>query len=148
MPESQLDRFAAKIHMGYPTEKRELAILQAASLDPLRDLPTAILGASDLIRLQAATEHVHVSDRVAMYAKRVIDASRNHTDLKVGISTRGGIIWLRMAKAKALLAHRDFVTPDDLRDIAVCCLAHRVVTKSGVDAAHCMRALLAAIAPV
>jgi MoxR-like ATPase len=145
LPESQLDRFAAKIHLGYPTTKREVEILQAASMDPLESLPSGVLCIEDLLKLQKETEAVHVSERIIAYAKKVIDSSRSHADIKIGVSTRGGVIWLRMAKAKALLSSRDFVIPDDLREIAVSCLAHRIVVRGGIEAENCIRVLLSQI---
>lgn len=134
LPESQLDRFAAKVKMGYPTERREVQILKEATRDPLEGLTAGLLSPDGLRGLQAAATRVHISDRVATYAKRLIDRSRASERLRVGVSTRGGVIWLRMARAMALRAGREFVTPDDLQMLAVTCLAHRVVPGVSTDA--------------
>lgn len=143
LPESQLDRFAAKIKMGYPTEKREVEIFQAAARDPLANVPAGVIKEADLAALQAELDRVHIAERVASYAKRVVDRSRASDRLRVGISTRGGVTWLRMARAHALLAGREFVTPDDLQVMAQACLGHRVVAQPGVAAEGVVKDLLA-----
>ncbi len=145
LPESQLDRFAARIKMGYPTERREVEILQAAARDPLGALPESILSREQLAELQEKGESIHIAERVAKYAKRFIDASRAEPRLRVGISTRGGVTWLRMAKALALLVGRDFVIPDDLKELALPCLAHRVVAGTGASAEAVITELMARI---
>lgn len=145
LPESQLDRFAARLKMGYPTERRELEILQAATRDPLGSLPTAVLTRGHLSDLQETVDAIHIAERVAKYAKRFIDGSRTEPRLRVGVSTRGGVMWLRMAKALAVLAGRDYVIPDDLKELAVACLAHRVVASSGASADGVIAELMARI---
>ena len=134
LPESQLDRFSAKLKMGYPSEQRELDILRAAVRDPLASVPAGVMQLAELKQLQDLVETVHISERVASYAKRLIDQSRTSGGLRVGVSTRGGVIWMRMARAYALYQQRDFVTPDDLQALAVPCLAHRVVAQPTTSA--------------
>ena len=128
LPESQLDRFAAKLQMGYPSAKRELEILQAAERDPLRGVRENVVDGSTMLQLSKDLEAIHVSPSVAQYVKKIIDASRTHPKIRLGISTRGGVQWLRMAKAMAMLQGRAFVIPDDLQRLAVPCLAHRLQT--------------------
>ncbi len=143
LPESQLDRFAAKVRLGYPSERHELDILQAAQRDPLAALPSGIISVDELRTLMQAVDEVHTAERVAAYAKRLIDASRASADLRIGVSTRGGIIWMRMARAMALRSGRDFVTPDDLQALAGVCLAHRLVPQAGATADAVVRQLIA-----
>lgn len=145
LPESQLDRFAAKIKMGYPTTRREMEILQAASNDPLRGVPIGVLTLDELASFSSGLDGVHVSDKVASYAKRILDASRASDKLRVGISTRGGVIWVRMAKAKALLAGRSYVIPDDLQALATSCLAHRVLAQANGSADAAIKDLIARV---
>lgn len=145
LPESQLDRFAAKIKMGYPTERREVEIFKAAARDPLDSVASAIIRSDELNALQAALESVHVSDKVAIYAKRFIDRSRVDERLRVGVSTRGGVSWMRMARARAMLAGRAFVTPDDLQAMAVVCLAHRMLAQPNTDSELVVRELLQSV---
>ena len=127
LPESQLDRFSAKIRLDYPDFDQEREIFRRSIRDPLADVPEAVLGAEHLAILMDAVEAVHTAQPVADYVKHFVDATRHHEGLKLGVSTRGGVSWLRMAKARALIYSRDFVTPDDLREIALECLSHRVV---------------------
>ncbi len=142
LPESQLDRFSAKIHLDYPSAERERSIFQKSSADPLSDV-AAIPGTRVALgELQGLVEATHVSDRVADYAKRVVDATRNHPALRLGVSTRGGVSWVRMAKAHALLEGRDFVTPDDLFALSRVCLLHRLVSRSGADALPALQEVL------
>jgi MoxR-like ATPase len=148
LPESQLDRFAARVRMGYPSGRRELDIFREARRDPLATLASGILPIEVLLRLQAHIDESHVSDRVAAYAKRVIDATRADRRLRLGVSTRGGVIWLRMAKALALVRGREHVIPDDLRDFAPACLSHRVLAGSPREAEDVIRELTQKIEPV
>lgn len=132
IPESQLDRFAAKVRMGYPSERRELEILRASARDPLATVPQGVISEAGLLDLQDAVEKVKVSEAVASYVKRFVDRTRSDPGLRVGVSTRGAVIWLRMAKAQAVRAGRDYVLPDDLQGLAVPCLAHRIVAQPNV----------------
>ena len=142
LPESQLDRFAAKLHMGYPSERRELEIFQAARRDPLVDVPSNVMDEQSLQRLSSLLDTIHISDQIARYVKRFIDRSRTESRLRLGISTRGGVLWLRMAKALAVLCDREFVTPDDLQTLALPCLAHRVLAQADAHATEVIRSLL------
>ncbi len=142
IPESQLDRFAARLQMGYPSAKREHEILQAAARDPLAGVPHGVISEPSLASLQAGVELVHVSEAVVRYVKRFVDKTRADARLKVGISTRGAVIWLRLAKARALRDGRDFVLPDDLQALASACLAHRVVAASAAAAQAVIHDLL------
>ena len=142
LPESQLDRFAAKLHMGYPSDRRELEIFQAARRDPLIDVPSNVIEGEGLHQLSSLLDTIHISDQVARYVKRFIDRSRTAAKLRLGISTRGGVLWLRMARALAILRDRDFVTPDDLQTLALPCLAHRVLAQADVTSTEVIRSLL------
>jgi len=79
---------------------------------------------------------------VANYAKRYVDETRKHDSLKLGISTRGGVIWLRMARAHALLHERSYVIPDDLIALATMCLGHRVIAEAGNNEEQIIESLL------
>ncbi len=145
LPESQLDRFAAKIRLDYPSKAKELEILRIATLDPLAAVPERLLDIADLLKTQAALDGVFVADRVLSLAKRVIDASRHAESIKLGVSTRGGVSWLRMAKARALTEGRDYVVPDDLVQLAISCLAHRIIPRAGLDNADAIKNTLAQV---
>ena len=143
LPESQLDRFAAKIRMGYPTARREREILSVATDQPLHEIPANLLSLEDIIQLSENVASIHVSERVVNYAKNVIDASRASENIQVGISTRGGVIWMRMAKARAFLAQRDYVIPDDLQTLSEACLAHRITAQTQTSASAAIKQLIA-----
>lgn len=134
IPESQLDRFAAKVRLGYPTERRELEILRESSRNPLAGVPKGAISEESLNVLQERVENTHVSEAVASYVKHFVDRTRTEPRLRIGVSTRGGVSWLRMAKAHAVRLGRDYVIPDDLQAVAVPCLAHRVVAQPNVSA--------------
>lgn len=142
IPESQLDRFAAMLHIGYPEPEREKEIFLASAADPLKHVPKGVLNVPDLIAAREDVEDIHISDSTVSYVRRIVDASRTAKDLKHGISTRGGVSWIRMAKARALLEGRGYVIPDDLQALALPCLAHRVVAAGGVKADTVIVALL------
>jgi len=144
IPESQMDRFSALLRIGYPEAERERQIFHASSSEPLKDVPFGVVTSEDLISARKGVEDVHISDSVVNYVKNFVDASRNTKDLKHGISTRGGVSWIRMSKAKALLDGRGYVIPDDLQSLAVTCLAHRVVTSGGVNSESVIKDLLRA----
>lgn len=130
LPESQLDRFAARIRLSYPVEKQEREIFSASASDPLESLAPKKLDRSVILSLQGMVDSVFVSERAVDYVHAVIEKTRNHEALKLGVSTRGGVIWIRMAKALALIEGRDYVTPDDLLTLARPCLSHRLIPRS------------------
>ena len=134
IPESQLDRFAIKVRLDYPDPDEELAIFQRSSLDPLADLPSSILSREQILDLQGEVERVHVSEQVARCVQAVVQRSRNTSNLELGLSTRGGILWIRLARALALIKQRDFVSPDDLLELAPYCLPHRLALPAAAAA--------------
>ncbi|MEZ4742037.1 MAG: MoxR family ATPase [Bdellovibrionota bacterium] len=142
IPESQLDRFSAKISLGYPQEKHELNIFKSAASEPLNKIPSSILSSDQLIEIQKKMDLIHISDETAMYAKKIIDATRHADGIRLGISTRGGVMWLRMAKARAILSERNYVIPDDLKQLAIHCLSHRILTKNGLTAKNAIREII------
>lgn len=142
IPESQLDRFSVKLRLDYPSEEKERDIFMKSVLNPVASLPENCLSKNELEKIQSQLETVYIADRVAAYAKRFIDATRQHESIKRGVSTRGGVIWLRIARARAILFGRDYVTPDDLLATGSACLSHRVITHTGNDANHVIEHLL------
>lgn len=121
LPEAQLDRFAMKIRIGYPDREHERAMLRAAVGKSTRveanEGPS--IGRGELGRLQDQVAQVAVSDPVADYLADLAAATRRHRQVALGLSPRGLLIWQRLAQAWAFLDGRDFVTPDDVQDVAV-----------------------------
>jgi MoxR-like ATPase len=127
LPESQMDRFLLRIAIGYPSRPIERELLrERAGGDPVTRLgPVVDL---DTVRaLQHSVEAIRVDDALLDYAMTIVDETRRHPAISVGVSTRGALAWYRAAQAGALAAGRDFVVPDDFKLLAVPCLAHRLV---------------------
>ncbi len=129
LPESQLDRFLLRISMGYPDRKNELNVLQThREGEPIERLEPA-LSCDDVLALQTAAREVAVDLHIAQYVLDIVDATRRCSELHVGASTRGALSLYRAAQALALVQGRDFVVPDDVKQLAVAVLAHRVIAK-------------------
>lgn len=130
LPEAQLDRFLLKLRIGYPTAAQEGEILSRfETSDPLADL-TAVIDAAHLLGLQAACRRVRVDDSVRNYAVALVRATREHPHIKLGASPRAALGLHRTAQAFAAMRGRDYVTPDDVKYLAVPALAHRLIVKT------------------
>jgi MoxR-like ATPase len=132
LPEAQLDRFLLKIDIGFPTHEEEAAIvrrtteLQTGDQFPL-DAITARLDDRSVLTLQKMASYIRVDEKVTDYAVRITRATRSWPGLASGSGPRGAIALVRAARATALLAARDFVTPDDVKQHALPALRHRVM---------------------
>ena len=124
LPESQLDRFLMRLSVGYPDPESERLVLQGQG-DP--DAVDAVLTPAQVVGLQDRVERVLVHRDLEDYVLRLLAATRTHPRLRVGISPRGGQALVRSAKARAVLADRDHVIPDDIRHLAPRVLTHRLV---------------------
>jgi len=134
LPESQLDRFAAKLKIGYPEREKEKQIFLDAKQDAIAQVPANVVSDGFVLALEALAENIQVSERLVNYAMRFVENTRQHEAILAGVSTRGAVSWMRMAKARALLEKRDYVIPDDLQALALRVLAHRLVLKGSADA--------------
>ena len=131
LPEAQLDRFLLKVVIDYPPENEELAVLRFAtekrSAERLNiDRVAQILTPETLSKLQAMAASVRVDAAVESYVLRIVRQSRDFAGIGSGASTRGAIAMVRCARSLALLAGRDFVTPDDIKRLAPSALRHRI----------------------
>lgn len=132
LPEAQLDRFALRISMGYPDRASEVEMLFAQQdHHPYEDL-SAVATPEDIVALQRQARNIKVEQTVADYIVRLVESTRSDPRLRLALSPRGSIALYRASQAHALLNNRSFITPDDVRDLAVPVLAHRLVldTKS------------------
>ena len=128
LPEAQLDRFVLRLSMGYPALEDELLVLQERRIaDPLDALQPLAEG-EQVVALQAAVREVEVKEAVTRYILAITAETRGHRDLELGVSTRGALSLYRACQARALLAGRTYVSPEDVQTLAVPCLAHRVLT--------------------
>jgi MoxR-like ATPase len=127
LPESQMDRFLLRISLGYPAKAVERELLrERAGGDPVGRL-SPVVDLAAVRGLQEAVETIRVEDAIVDYAMALVEETRRHPAIAVGVSTRGVLAWYRAAQAAALAAGRDFVVPDDVKALAVPCLAHRLV---------------------
>jgi MoxR-like ATPase len=144
LPEAQLDRFAMKLEIGYPHRDDERAMLAAAVADAAgshHDDGGPILEAGQLAAMQAAVAAIPVTEPVQEYLVTLAASTRNHRDIPLGVSPRGLLTWQRAAQAWAYLAGRQFVTPDDVQQVAVPVLAVRLGAERG-DTESLIRQLL------
>ena len=131
LPESQLDRFLLRLSVGYPAPEveREL-LLSGGTHDALAEL-RPVASAADVHRLQAAVNSVHVAEEVAAYVLAIVAGTRRSPLFSLGASPRGALALIQVAKSRALLRGRGYVEPDDVKDLCVPCLAHRVTLAGG-----------------
>ncbi len=132
LPEAQRDRFMARVSMGYPTAAAEAAMLDARNhRSPLDDLEP-VTDATEVRKLIETVKGVHVSASVQEYAVALSRATRQSRSIRLGASPRATLQLVRAAKASAALEGRDFVTPDDLVDLAPVVLAHRILPSTEI----------------
>jgi MoxR-like ATPase len=130
LPETQMDRFLMRIHLGYPNLQEEVTIMEnqqfihpIEAIKPVADCP-------DLITLQEAVKKIYVDHLVKQYIATLVESTRNHPSIYLGASPRGSLGLFRTAQAHALLKGRDYVIPDDVKAMAEAVLAHRLVLQS------------------
>jgi MoxR-like ATPase len=131
LPEAQLDRFLAKIIMGYPTEEEELRVYSAYN-KPVPE-PKRILTPQDIFRLRQLADMVYVDDALLKYIIGITRFTRTHRFCALGASPRAGLALLHSAKARALLHGRDYVLPDDVKFLAAYVLCHRLFLTAEAD---------------
>jgi MoxR-like ATPase len=135
LPEAQLDRFLFKVIVDYPDQASEKKMLQnrqagfQAKRQDMRQIkPTTTV--EEILQARQAVSAVQVEEGVMDYLLQLVQRSRQHVDLAIGASPRCTVAWLQTAKANAWLANRSFVTPDDIKDVALPLLRHRLILKS------------------
>ena len=134
LPEAQLDRFALQLSMGYPSSmEEETTILQRRiswKTDDPSEKVTAVADAETFIELQDLVENgIYVDQSILEYTTAIVRQTRVHARAEVGVSPRGGMALMKLARAYALLEGRDFVTPDDIKLLSADAFAHRIVLK-------------------
>lgn len=146
LPESQMDRFLMRLHMGYPRAADELDILRSAktSYDAIALDP--VITRTEVLRLQALAAKVFVEDTVLDYLLKVVTATRTDSEFRAGISVRGGLALRSAAQARALLQGRDFVVPEDVQELVGPVFAHRLgLARQTSDTLEERRAVQAAL---
>lgn len=127
LPEAQMDRFAMRISMGYPTSAEESAILERNEFENPVSKLSAVITTDDVAALQDEAKKVRAAENVKNYIVSIAEATRNDENIKLGVSPRGSIALFKAAKARAFIDGRDFITPDDVRDCSAIVLAHRIM---------------------
>jgi MoxR-like ATPase len=136
LPESQLDRFLLRLSIGYPSLEEERGILlSSGAVDPVEAVEE-ILDPAGILALQQRADAIHVDPSIADYVLEIARNTRTTSQLRAGVSPRGAAALVRAARAYALVCGRSYVIPDDVRRLAVPCLAHRVIPASPGTAAE------------
>jgi MoxR-like ATPase len=126
LPESQLDRFFLRMNLGYPTIEQGKRIIRDQRIThPIEDVEPVMRG-PEVVELQGLVRRVRVSEQVLDYVIRLVEATRHHEGVVTGVSPRGGVHLYRAAQALAVLRGRDYVEPDDVKELAVPVLSHRM----------------------
>ena len=130
LPEAQLDRFLLRISVGYPDREAELELLSRRLKRGQDDVKLrTIVDREELLAMQRAVEQVHADAAILEYAVDLVTSTRESPQVQVGSSPRGTLALLKLARARAALEGRDFVTPDDVKRIALPALAHRIMLR-------------------
>jgi MoxR-like ATPase len=146
LPESQMDRFLMRLHMGYPQPGDELEILRAPKFGYDAIELNAVATRADVLKLQALAGRVFVEDSVLDYILKIVTATRTETEFRAGVSVRGGLALRTAAQARALLLGRDFVVPDDVQEMCAPVFAHRLgLARQTSDALEERRTVIAAL---
>jgi MoxR-like ATPase len=127
LPEAQVDRFMARVSMGYPSSSGEVAMLRAHEVSDRVDVLEPVATAAELLAAQDPARRVHASDALRGYVVSLLHRTREDPRAELGGSPRAGLLLLRAAKARALLQGRDHALPDDVQALAEVVLAHRIV---------------------
>ncbi len=150
LPEAQLDRFLLRINIGYPNAQEEIAVLDSQQHSHPIEAIGQVVDKAELLAAQAAIRDVYVDILVKSYIVEVVNRTRKHADVYLGASPRGSLTLYRTAQARAALDGRDYVIPDDIKELAPYGLAHRMIVSPSarikdVDATSIIREILAAV---
>ncbi len=130
LPEAQLDRFLLRIRLGYPKPMEELVILDEQKRTHPIEALQQVLSIEELRQMQAGVKEIYVDQGVADYSIRLVGATRVHADVYLGASPRGSLHLYKAAQALAAINGRDYVIPDDIKQLAVPVLGHRLIVRS------------------
>ncbi|MFD2706904.1 AAA family ATPase [Salibacterium lacus] len=133
LPEAQLDRFLFKLKMGYPTYEEELSVLKRVEQNhPIQELQE-VLSLEDILKMQKQVSSVYVDDSVKQYILSIVNETRTHRDVQLGVSPRGSIALMKASQAFAFLKGREYVVPDDIKHLAPVALSHRIILRSDLQ---------------
>jgi MoxR-like ATPase len=151
LPESQLDRFLMKIELGYPSESAEREILKRHTNGNHKNPIEPVLTPADVVALQDESRGIHIDDEIVDYILNIVNSTRKHPDIELGVSPRGAVALFRSVQALALVAGRAYALPDDVKRLAPLVFGHRLViarsgAKARVDAQTLLQGILEQVA--
>jgi len=135
LPESQLDRFAIKLSMGYPDRESEKTILSYKNRSNQEQTVSPVISAEELRAIQQTVDSVHIEEDVLDYLLAIVEKTRDSERFELGVSPRGAIILKRLAMARAVLENRTYCTPDDVKNMVVPAFSHRIVLRNAASGA-------------
>lgn len=130
LPEAQLDRFMMKISIGYPSINDEKLILRRFKVDNPVDKITPVLSADDILEIQDYVKNIYVDESIDDYIVNIVNATRNNPDIQLGASPRASIALFRASQAWAVVNGREYVLPDDVKELSKPVLGHRLLVKA------------------
>jgi MoxR-like ATPase len=131
LPEAQLDRFLVKLKLGYPSRTEEVEIMRRRMIRAKEDVFLDPAADSDtILDLQKAVEEIHVDDDILGYVADIVQATRKQRQIEVGASPRGSLAIFKLSRARAVFHSRDYVIPDDVKEVAASALTHRLIMKA------------------
>mgnify|MGYP003206848196 CR=1 FL=1 len=136
LPESQLDRFMIRISMGYPSMEEEMRLIKERQEANPIDYVQEIVTKQEVLEMQEQVRAVYMDDKVLKYLSQIVDATRRHSMLSLGVSPRGTLAFVDMAKGHAFMNGRDYVLPEDVKKVAKCVLAHRLLLNGKARMSH------------
>ncbi|HEX3679755.1 MAG TPA: MoxR family ATPase, partial [Galbitalea sp.] len=152
LPEAQLDRFLIKTSLGYPDHQTSVSLLIDSSNRARASKVQPIVKPKSIVDMADMAAEVFVDPSIMEYVSEIVTATRNHKDIALGVSMRGALALARAIKTWALTSGRTYVTPDDVRDLAVPVLAHRIILDpeaefAGVKSEDILNRILVDVAP-
>ena len=133
LPEAQLDRFLIKIHIGYPDNNTEKEIMKSQNFDHPINSITQVITEEEILFMQEEIKKVHVSEEIMHYIIRIIDATRENDNIYLGASPRGSLALYRLGQCRAAFNSRDYVIPDDIKQVSFPVIAHRIIFKPSIQ---------------
>ncbi len=131
LPEAQLDRFLVKLNLGYPNREEEVEILKRRMLRAKEEVfLEPVVDTETILALQRTVEEIHVDDDVLGYVADIVQSTRRQRQVEIGASPRGSLAIFKLARARAVFHGRDYVIPDDVKEVAPPALIHRMIMKS------------------
>jgi len=129
LPESQLDRFLMKLTIGYPNATDEKKLLRSGGAQDVLDHLEPVLDEAEVRELQAQVGKIHVNESLLEYLMAIVETTRTHVEVALGVSTRGALTFFKACQALAMVQGRDFVVPEDMKRLAVPVLSHRIIMR-------------------